>query len=340
MKLCRFLPLLLLFGLIVAPSAAFSAASDAALLWWARMLPSLLPYLIAAALLERSGLLRLLPERFSPLLLLPLGALGGYPIGARLAGRLFSDSVLSLSDARKTASWINLPNPVFLISVVSAGFFRDPRTACPLLIGVYSAALTGLIPLSRVRMKTAPFPSKAAPAGDLPAAIGDGIHAILNIGGCIVFVSVLGALVDATGLFRLFGAGAPAARAIATGLFEMTSGASLTAALPFSLSLRLAICACLLSFGGISVLLQSASALPLSVPEYLLARAVLGVVSGTITFFLTPLFCPETAVQTLASGPVMLRNTVDLTSIVLASAFGLLLVFVFTFGLKARKMAP
>ena len=337
MIFCRFLPLLLLFGLIAAPSAAFSAASDTALLWWTRVLPSLLPYLIAAALLERSGLLQRLSGRFASLLLLPLGALGGYPIGARLAGRLFSDGVLPLSDARKAASWINLPNPVFLISVVSAGFFRDPRTAFPLLIGVYGAALIGLIPLSRVRMKTAFYPSKAAPACDLPAAIGDGVRAILNVGGCIVFASVLGALVDATGLFRLFGAGAPAARAIATGLFEMTSGASLTAALPFSLSPRLAICACLLSFGGISVLLQSASALPISVPKYLLVRAVLGAVSGTITFLLTPLFCTETAVPTLASGPVMLQNTIDLTSIVLASAFGLLLVFVFTFGLKARK---
>ena len=42
----RFLPLLLLFGLIAAPGAAFSAASDAALLWWTRVLPSLHKYTI------------------------------------------------------------------------------------------------------------------------------------------------------------------------------------------------------------------------------------------------------------------------------------------------------
>ena len=34
-------PLLSLFGLIAVPDAAFSAASEAALLWWTRVLPAL-----------------------------------------------------------------------------------------------------------------------------------------------------------------------------------------------------------------------------------------------------------------------------------------------------------
>ena len=131
------LPLLILFGLIAVPDAAFSAASDAALLWWTRVLPSLLPYLVASSLLCRSDLLSRLPKRLAPLLLLPLGFLGGYPVGAKLAGKLYRDGALSLSDAQKTAAFCNLPNPVFLISVVSAGMFRDPKTALPLLLGVY-----------------------------------------------------------------------------------------------------------------------------------------------------------------------------------------------------------
>ena len=56
------LPLLILFGLIAAPDAAFSAASNAAVLWWTRVLPSLLPYLIASSLLLRSGILARLPS--------------------------------------------------------------------------------------------------------------------------------------------------------------------------------------------------------------------------------------------------------------------------------------
>ena len=45
------LPILLLFGLLAFPEQASAAASEAALLWWSRILPSLLPYLIAVSLL-------------------------------------------------------------------------------------------------------------------------------------------------------------------------------------------------------------------------------------------------------------------------------------------------
>ena len=333
-------PLLILFGLIAAPDAAFSAASQAALLWWTRVLPSLLPYLVASSLLLRSGLPARSPRRIAPFLLLPLGLLGGYPVGAKLAGKLYRDGSLSLSDAQKTAAFCNLPNPIFLISVAAAGFFHDPKTALPLLCGIYGTALFGLIPLSRIRFAVVRPSTVPALARDLPAAISDGVQSILNIGGCLVFASVLGALFESTGVFRLFGASAPTARAAALGLFEMTSGANAVAALPFSLPLRLALSAFFLQFGGISVLLQSASCLPLSLPRYCLIRLIAALAAALAVYLLTPLFCPDAAVPTLATGAEMRRNAFDLIAVSLSSALGLLLVFVFTFGLSKRKRTP
>ncbi|MBR4906090.1 MAG: hypothetical protein IKZ44_04475 [Clostridia bacterium] len=330
-------PLLILFGLIAAPDAAMNAAYAAALLWWTRVLPSLLPYLIASSLLLRSGILSRLPKRASPFLLLPLGILGGYPVGARVAGKLYRDGALSRSDAQRTAAFCNLPNPVFLISVVAAGMFRDARTALPLLLGIFGTALFGLIPLSRIHVKA--IPSEASPtlSHDLPAAIGDGVQAILNIGGCLVFASVLGALLESTGVFRLFGTAAPTACAVTLGLFEMTSGVSAVAALPLSLPLRLALTAFFIQFGGASVLLQSASHVPLSLPRYCLIRLCTALLAALTVYYLTPLFCPAVAVPTLASRAEMLQNGFDLLAVSLSSALGLLLVFVFTFGLSKRK---
>ena len=334
------LPLLILFGLIAAPDAAFSAASQAALLWWTRVLPSLLPYLVASSLLLRSGLPARSPRRIAPFLLLPLGLLGGYPVGAKLAGKLYRDGTLTLPDAQKAAAFCNLPNPIFLISVVATGFFHDPKTTLPLLCGIYGTALFGLIPLSRIRFAVVKSSASPALARDLPAAISDGVQSILNIGGCLVFASVLGALFESTGVFRLFGASAPTARAAALGLFEMTSGANAVAALPFSLPLRLALSAFFLQFGGISVLLQSASCLPLSLPRYSLIRLIAALAAALAVYLLTPLFCPDAAVPTLATGAEMRRNAFDLIAVSLSSALGLLLVFVFTFGLSKRKRTP
>lgn len=340
MKFLRFLPLLILFGLIAAPDAAFSAASEATLLWWTRVLPSLLPYLVAASLLGRSDLLSRFPNRFAPFLLLPLGALGGYPVGARLSGSLYRDGVLTLPDARKAAAFCNLPNPVFLISVVSAGIFRSVRTAAPLLIGVYGAALLGLIPLSRLSFSEKPSAKSSPQISVLPAAIEDGVRAVLIILGCMIFASVLGSLTEATGILFLFGSAKPVARAVLLSIFELTCGASKIAALPLSLPVRLALCAFFIQLGGVSVVLQSASALPLSVPRFLLTRLLLGAVSSCTVFLLTPLFCPDAVVPTFASGAQMLQNSLDLLSVSFAAGFGLLLVFVFTFGLSKRKRTP
>ena len=300
----------------------------------------MLPYLVVSSLLLRSGILSRLPKRAVPFLLLPLGILGGYPIGAKLAGELCRDGALSRSDAQKCAVFCNLPNPVFLISVVAAGMFRDAKAALPLLLGIFGTSLFGLLPLSRIRVASTRFPEPPAPMRDLPSAIGDGVRAILNIGGCLVFASVLGALIEATGLFSLFGEGAPIARAITLGLLEMTSGASAAAVLPASLPLRLAVAAFLIQFGGVSVLLQSASYVSLSLPRYCLVRFCTALLAALTTFFLSPLFCSAAAVPTLASGAEMLQNSFDLLAVAFSSAFGLLLVFVFTFGLSNRKRTP
>ena len=330
-------PLLILFGLIAVPDAAANAASDAAMLWWSRVLPSLLPYLVASSLLLRSGILSRLPKRAVPFLLLPLGILGGYPIGAKLAGTLYRDGALSRSDAQKAAAFCNLPNPVFLISVVSAGMFHEARTALPLLLGIFGTALFGLIPLSRIRIiKTHPSEPPAL-ARDLPAAIRDGVQSILNIGGCLVFASVLGALIESAGVFHLFGTNAPVARAVTLGILEMTSGVSAVAALPLSLALRLALGAFFIQFGGVSVLLQSASHVPLSLLRYCLVRLITASLAALTVYLLTPLFCPDVPVPTLATRAEMIRNSFDLLAVSLSSALGLLLVFVFTFGLSKRK---
>lgn len=334
------LPLFILFGLIAFPDAAGSAASDAALLWWTRVLPSLLPYLVASSLLMRSGILTRIPKRIVPFLLYPMGLLGGYPVGARLAGELYRQDAISLPDAQKVAVFCNLTNPVFLISVVSAGLFGNPSTAFPLLIGIYGTSLFALIPLSRIRFTGMQTSSPSPLSVILPASISDGVQAILNIGGCLIFASVLGALLKAVGIFRIFGAAAPTACAVSLGLFEMTTGISAIAFLPLSLPLRLALAAFFIQFGGLSVILQSASYIPLSLPRYCLVRLCSALLAALAVFLLTPLFCPDVSVPTLATGAEMLSNTIDLLAVTLSSAFGLLLVFVFTFGLCHQKRTP
>jgi hypothetical protein len=116
----------------------------------------------------------------------------------------------------------------------------------------------------------------------------------------------------------------------------MTSGASAVAALSLSLPVRLALCAFFVEFGGLSVLLQSAGCLRLSLPRYLLTRVLLGTVAALLTAAATPLFC-SAAVPTMAGPQKIMHNALDLVLVAASCGFGLLLVFVFTFVLPKRK---
>lgn len=325
------LPLLLLFGLLTFPTTAFDAASDAALLWWTRVLPSLLPYLIAASLLVRSGIFLRVKPRLLPLAMLLCGALGGYPVGARLAAQLQADDAISKSDAERAAVLCSLPNPVFLCTVVATGFFGDANAAFPLLIGVYGAALLCAFPM--LRMSVAPV---AAPRGlsgtDLSDAIADGVKTVGVIGGCLVFASVLGALLSLP-------FGRIPAVSTAIGLFEMTVGIRAAAVLPLPLSVRLAICAFFAQFGGLSILLQVRAQTPVPTAKYLLTKLVSALLSAALCYLLTPLFCKASVLPTFASAQEMRQNAFSLASVTLSAGVGLLFVFVFTVGLSRHGKA-
>ncbi len=336
----RFLPVLLLFGLAAAPDAAFAAASDAALLWWTRILPALLPYLIAVSLLERSGLFLRLPKRIAAYCLLPLGLLGGYPAGAKLAGRLYRDGAVSRDDAERAAVFSCFPNPVFLISVVSIGLFHSPRAAIPLLLGVCVPALAGLIPLSKIRIISVRNDAEPFSAQTVPDAIRDGVRTILTVGGCLVFASVLGALIEATGVLTLFGACAPLARAFLLGAAEMTCGVRAAVSLSLPTAVRLALCAFFVQAGGVSVFLQCASHISLRVSKWLPARLLIASVSALTAYLSAVMFLPDGTVSAFASADIIARNSLDLVSVAASAGFGLLLIFVFTSGLKHRKKTP
>ena len=322
---------LLLLALLLFPAEMSGAAAGAALIWWTRVLPTLLPYLIVAALLLQSGALLRVPKKLLPLAMFLCGALCGYPVGAQLARTLYDAHALSREDAARVAMRCNLPNPVFLLSVVSLGFFGDARCAAPLLIGVYGIALLFALPLYRMSIRTVSLVD-APDAGGLSEAIAGGVRTVGVIGGCIVFASVLGALLQ-----TVFSIRHPAVLAFLLGCFEMTAGVRAAAALPASLPFRLALAAAFVQFGGLSVLLQTVSQFPVGLLRCAGSKLLYAVLSAVLTYFLTPLFVPYTPVPTFAATQQMRQNAVSLLSVTLAATVGLLFVFLFTVRFRPKS---
>ena len=335
------LPVLL--GLLAFPKETLAAAQDGALLWWTRVFPALVPYLIVTGLAARTRPQPLRIGKLHPLATSAflLGTLGGYPVGARLLGDAQASGLLSAREAQRFSYAASLPSPAFLISVTAIGLFENARTALPLCGAVYLTAIGAFLLFSRAEAAFLPPPAAPRPsvASALTDAIGDGMNAILRIGGCIVLCRVIAALLVCLRLplllCRVLPVSEQIAEAVFNGILEMTSGCTLASALPLPLSLRLSLCTFFLLFGGASVLLQMNSFLPFpSLWRCLIVRALMAFFGALLCFFLCALLLPDTAVETMAPARMALRRTEQLLSLLVPCGMGLLTALYFVVLLK------
>lgn len=322
---------LLLFALPLCGDAVLSAAWDGAVTWAARVVPALLPHLILTGLAMRARprfprLWRLHPYALSALL---LGALGGYPIGAKLIGDGMKDGALSERQALRLACAVSLPGPGFLFSVVALGLFARADAMLPIALSVYLPALLLLFLFGRGDAgRTAPTEGRRLSAGDAADAIADGTMAILRIGGCIVLCRALSALPESFGvpaaIASILRVPREAVSMLFSGLLELSCGCEAASALPLLLAARLALCVFFAVFGGASVLLQTRCVLPVRhFGRYVLLRAAVAVASALLCYALSLLLPIKTA-EAIASKDEALGRLGALASVLIPVGIGVL----------------
>ncbi len=299
---CLLMALLLFFS-----AEAAAAAQNALLLWWRSVLPALFPFYVCADLLQSGGLFSSLARVFRrPAARLELspaaapcflfGALFGFPTGARLCAQ---NGVPSL------AGFCNLCSPVFLLSVL-ASLFGNRAFFWPVAIAHYGAALLSAaltLFLRRRGKKRAPLPPPSAHAeSDAPfsliSSIGEGMLVMLRIGGCIVLFSVLAAVLEAVGVVRLLsaalaplGINAELVAALLRGALEFTNGCASALACGLAPRITAALCAFLMSFGGLCVYVQARLFVSRAdMKRYLPQRLAQGLLAFGIAYLTAPLF--------------------------------------------------
>lgn len=197
------------------------------------VLPALLPFSVCALLLTAG---RSLPV---PLLTL-LSLLGGSPAGARL----FQDARLPTGAARRCAAMTGVMSPMFFLSALSA-WLGSPRAGA-VLLGVHITSALGCGLLLRER----PQGRIALPPLSVPQAIFQGSQAMLAVAGSVA-LGAAAARMTACALPGL----PPRAAAVLHSLLEISGGCRALAEAGAPLPLLSA----LLSFSGLSILLQNAA---------------------------------------------------------------------------------
>ena len=247
--------------LILDANTALKGAREGIALCTATVLPSLFPFFVLSGLLTfalsgtKSKFLRPLgrfcgmPEGSESLLL--IGLLGGYPTGAHTVTQVWQDGKLTERDAKHLLSFCSNAGPAFLFGICGSLF---TNWWMPLLlwgIQIVSALLTA-------HYLRAPHRNHAGiTAGSgfsLPLALDRAIRTSARVCGWVVLFRIGITCLEQRILYFL----PLLPRLLISGILELTNGCCLLTSAP-SEELRFLLAGVFLSFGGLCVLMQTAS---------------------------------------------------------------------------------
>lgn len=235
---------LVILCLLLFPHQASGAAAEALRVWGLSVVPSLFPYMVLCRML--AGRLR---ERNIPAVPVAalLGLMGGSPSGASVLAAYGScipkKTLLALCALTGTIS------PMFTLGTVLSWTQNLAMCRLLLLCQLLSAFFAGGLVFLICRDK-APA-CGALPPGPAATPIAQSIDAILQVGGCIIFYSVL------AGLLQLFPYFSKSTGAVVHGLLEVSGGIHALCMASMPDFTRTLLFSALCSFSGLSILSQN-----------------------------------------------------------------------------------
>lgn len=298
-------------GLLAWSRPVSSAITQALTLCVQVLLPSLFPFFVVSALLVSSGAVQRLspwlerpmrklfglPGSCGPALL--LGAIGGYPVGARTVVSLCEQGLCSGTEGEKTLHFCNNAGPAFLISAIGTGLLQDAGLGLKLYgIHLLAALFIGIQNRKKSNsVKQFPCtgfsPQKNALIPQFLQAVSGSFASFLNVCAFVLLFAVLMCLLQQTPLLSLLSAVLPGGGALWNGLLsgflELTSGAALLARSGLPRKLLLPALSFLCGWGGLSVQFQTISLLQeaeLPCRSYLKAKLAQGLLAALLTLFL------------------------------------------------------
>lgn len=294
--------------MLIFPKEILAGAKNGLLLWYNNVVPSLLPFMIFTAMLIKTGFPQRLGRVLEPLcraifnvsgegaFAIITGVISGCPLGAKTACDLYTEGLLTKSQAQRLTMFCNNTGPLFVVGAVGEGMLGNGKTGlCLLAVQYFSALIIGII--SGIFAKRENIEINRPSVTDfkisdvLSQSVMSGVDGITLVGGFIVFFSVICATAESCKILDLAAMPLPmekeCAKGFISGILEVTNGAGrLTKANNINFPLLCGI----ISWGGLSIHAQSASfisAAGLSVKKYLLGKSA----QAIIAFIIAHIIC-------------------------------------------------
>ena len=267
--------------IVLSPEKYSSSCILGLKLWAFTVLPSLLPFFFLTTLLTKTGTLLSLSEKLSPVskflfkqkgvsfYAFVMSILSGYPIGSRIVYDLKTQNVISRSESEKLSVLASTSGVIFIIGVVGITMFKSKTIGVLLyLTHILSAVLVGIIFRNHGNLtRNENFKINHPTDSILYESVYGSVISSLIVGG---FISIFYVFTDVAlnnnlltpiefifdKIFTLFGGNKEVARAFSVGLIECTRGCKELSALPIT-PLTIALSGALISFSGLSIIMQS-----------------------------------------------------------------------------------
>ena len=307
-------------ALLLYPQESMDAAKSGLQLCYNVIIPSLFPFFVLSNLVVELGLAgylgRALEGVMRPLFnvsgacasAVALGFIGGYPVGAKTAIRLYEKGMCTKTEAERLLAFCNNSGPAFILGVVGAGVFASSRVGV-LLYLAHAAASVCIGVLFRFYKRGGKRGREGSARPQFEAqrftaaftgSVKNAFLSTLNICAFVVFFTVVIRLLFLSGLLPALAGGlgtllAPLgltverAEQLLTGFLEISSGVW-TLSGEGALAGRASMAAFMLGWAGVSVHCQVLSFIGgsgLSVRTYLVGKILHG---GLSALFVSVLF--------------------------------------------------
>lgn len=306
--------IILIMGIevLLKSSYVMASVSFSLSLWLDNIFPSLFPFFVISNLLINCGFASFLGELLKPLMyhvfrikgeasfVLVMSLLSGFPSSAKYTRELYDKGLINEHEASKLLTFTHFSNPLFVLGTISIMFLNNKEVGFLILICHYiSNFIIGMIfrnyyvskkDTTKVSFRKAfnVMHEKRLESGKsiglmISNALTSTINTLLLILGVITMFLIITTIIDQNISLN------PYNQSILNGVLEMTQGLKYVSLLPIPLENQAILSAMFISFGGLSVHMQTIGLISDTKIKYLpffIARILHASISGLLIYIL------------------------------------------------------
>ena len=299
--------------LLIYPKETIYFAKNGLLSWFNNVIPSLFPFMVAVNIItSRSAdthFSKFLTQPFSRIfnvnengfIVFLFGLLSGYPLGAKIASDLYIKNEIEKYDVQKLMVFCSNAGPMFIVGTLACSVLNSVKAGYIILLcSIFSNIVTGiLINNSILKYKNSYLKAVYScnkEKNKNPSAVQNSCEAVIRVGGYVVLFSVIGGILETLDITDIFSAfvsnfvpiNTSDIKAFISGILEMTCGVNSLTNSSSPMAVKCAIGAFIISFGGVSVIAQSADFLKdteISIPFFVVCKFINGIFTSVFTYF-------------------------------------------------------